>query len=58
MINISVTKADYLDMRFNVSKSVIVRIGSTCKRGCVSVTLNGPNYRLLIKLDILGADVK
>ena len=41
MISICELEAHYLDMKFNVSKSMVLRIGHTYKQLCVGLTVCG-----------------
>ena len=54
MVNICVTETDYWDIRSNVRKSIIARVGPRYKRECVSVTLNGVKLPFVNKARYLG----
>ena len=54
MINICAIAAGNLDIAFNVQKSMVVRVGNTCKHVCVNVTLNGQALPFVDKAKYLG----
>lgn len=54
MIDICVVEALYLDMIFNVKKSMVIRFGPRFQRDCISVTLNGLDLPYVNKARYLG----
>jgi len=47
-------EAHYLDMKFNVSKSMVLRIGHTYKQLCVGLTVCGISLSYVDKAKYLG----
>ena len=54
MIFICKNEAGYIDMKFNVSKSMVVRIGKRCKNICENIELVGAKLDYVSKGKYLG----
>jgi len=54
MISICELEAQYLDMKFNASKSMVLRIGRSYKQLCVGLTVSGSNLPYVDKAKYLG----
>jgi len=52
MINICKTEAYYLDMKFNIAKSVILCVGYSCNVICAKVYLSGCEFQFVCKLGV------
>ena len=58
MIDICVAEACYLDMKFNATKSMVMRIGQGFRRVCNNVNLDGRNLLFVDKVRYLGIFIK
>ena len=54
MLNICLTAASYLDIAFNVKKSMIIRIGQAFRHVCDNVTLHGLDLPFVEEAKYLG----
>ena len=54
MIKICETEAYYLDMKFNVAKSMILRVGYSYNVTCAKLSLNACELQFACKLKYLG----
>jgi exonuclease III len=54
MVNICAGEMAYLDMRFNVAKSSVMRIGKRYKHQCVSLTVCGDTLQFVALVKYLG----
>ena len=52
MIFICEKKAEYIDMKINTSKSMVIRIGKRCKNICENIELVSKNLIMVVKLNI------
>jgi len=54
MMKLCETEAYYLDMKFNVAKSMIIRVGYGCNVICAKVYLDGCELQFVCKIKYLG----
>jgi hypothetical protein len=54
MINICSNEVEYLDMRFNVLKSSVIRIGKRFKHNCVPLTVCNDSLQFVNEIKYLG----
>jgi hypothetical protein len=57
MINICADEISYLDMRFNVSKSAVIRVGKRFKQRCSSLTCDSESLAVTDSVKYLGIHI-
>ena len=54
MLRVCESEAEYVDIKFNVKKSMIIRFGTRCMKECVSLTLQGSEISYVNEAKYLG----